>query len=61
MIYRNATLQVETLDNLCNDLRADDKYFLLNGVSYVTSLFHSSLFLSNVSFLAISLHNYFTG
>ena len=36
MVYRNATLQVETLEKLCNELIADDKYFLLNGVSYVT-------------------------
>ena len=36
MVYRNSNLQVGTLEKLCNELGADDKYFLFNGVSYAT-------------------------
>ena len=49
--YRDDILEVETLGKRhesCAELKVDNNYFSSNGVSYVTSLFYSSLFLTMV-------------
>ena len=49
MVYRDDILEVETLGKRHEsyaELKVDNNYFSSNGVSYVTSLFYSSLFLT---------------